>query len=68
MDKEMLRYIPAGPVQEAYAEWLPVLQFYNHIETGFISMTVQEYNALPVYVRQTWNLYKNIRAKFEKKK
>ena len=64
----MMRDLPAKEIIEAYHEWLPVMQFFNNVESGFIIVTVGEYNNLPAYVRETWILYKTISERVRQKK
>lgn len=39
-----------------------MLQFFKHIDNGFIAMTVSEYHQLPNFVKEAWNEYKHTKT------
>jgi hypothetical protein len=48
-----------------FTEHYEILQFFSHIESGFITMTVSEYHNLPNFVSEAWNVYKNVKQQLK---
>ena len=44
--------------REAYREYAEMIQFFQAIESGFISLSLSDYLSLPAVTIPIWNIYK----------
>jgi len=63
IDFTTMRDMPVSEVQDALIEWGEVIEFFQAVDTGLITLSYSEMKTLPGYIRPLWKVFKN--TKFE---